>query len=523
MIVKIFSIWLGTLFLLTELFATDLLKEVLQIRPDSRYITRTDGFALNAVDQLQHMENVLKDTFHKNKMSLVNRELVTYLANAIGELITTGYFSLKDSRVEYGFRTTGPTEQELLLLTRSANNFTCLGSVKTFTTKVNLGNDQFVQTIRSINGERDLDLEIGLRCGIVDWKNTSPKGGKWRAGRDRTVGDDYRQEIMRQTERAWSEGFVTEQGEIYLPESKIVPSCLVGLRNTHQFDASVSITRVTDSGDTLDRKISEYFPIGISKKSWGDPKGRVTQYFVIQNDAVAAANLLRDRVIYGNHDTHPIAILNCAAARHIGGGARRGASAQEESLCLRSLLLRYLEEHALQHQAYESPKGAPKWGLDTADNYVDREKSGKKRETDCDSGILSPSVLFFRMPSNLQGTQYAFAEPLKYAVITSAAVDLRLRGNEKKLDAVHYEKMMKDKMRFQLRSALRHNIRSLVLAAFGCGVFEGKPEIVSRFYDEIFNEEEFSNQFEYIAFAIMAPDGHPNLECFKERFRCTVD
>ena len=64
-----------------------------------------------------------------------------------------------------------------------------------------------------------------------------------------------------------------------------------------------------------------------------------------------------------------------------------------------------------------------------------------------------------------------------------------------------YEKLMKSKMRFQLRAALANNKTVLILGAFGCGSFANPPEEVARLYKEVLEEPEFNEAFEHIIFA----------------------
>ena len=62
---------------------------------------------------------------------------------------------------------------------------------------------------------------------------------------------------------------------------------------------------------------------------------------------------------------------------------------------------------------------------------------------------------------------------------------------------------MLDKIRTIYRIALLNGHDSLVLGAFGCGVFRLKPELVSEMFHRVLQEAEFRNKFHTVVVAIM--------------------
>jgi uncharacterized protein (TIGR02452 family) len=58
-----------------------------------------------------------------------------------------------------------------------------------------------------------------------------------------------------------------------------------------------------------------------------------------------------------------------------------------------------------------------------------------------------------------------------------------------------------------LRIALDNHHDSLVLGAFGCGVFNLKPIQVAGLFNEVLNEVEFKNNFKKITFSILERKG----------------
>ena len=61
----------------------------------------------------------------------------------------------------------------------------------------------------------------------------------------------------------------------------------------------------------------------------------------------------------------------------------------------------------------------------------------------------------------------------------------------------------KNKIRTILRIALDNGHDSVVLGAFGCGVFNLLPSEVSKMFYDVLNEPEFKGNFKIILFAIL--------------------
>lgn len=66
---------------------------------------------------------------------------------------------------------------------------------------------------------------------------------------------------------------------------------------------------------------------------------------------------------------------------------------------------------------------------------------------------------------------------------------------------------MLDKIRTIYRIALLNGHDSVVLGAFGCGVFKLKPELVSAYFKEVLDESEFRNKFKAVVFAMLEGKG----------------
>ena len=72
-----------------------------------------------------------------------------------------------------------------------------------------------------------------------------------------------------------------------------------------------------------------------------------------------------------------------------------------------------------------------------------------------------------------------------------------------------------------LRMAVEHNVDTLILGAFGCGVFGQDPKVVASWFRRLLTSEEFSGAFRRVVFAI--PNGNnENLKTFRKEWQKNV-
>lgn len=210
--------------------------------------------------------------------------------------------------------------------------------------------------------------------------------------------------------------------------------------------------------------------------------------------ALAAQNLITEGL-------NP-AILNLASNVQPCGGYDKGSGAQEESLCYMSTLSQSLYQFGNPKKKYfkdanlENVPGV--YPMDI--NY---------------GGIYSPNVCFFR--NNIDSYYSLRDKPFKCAVISVASLANRganeWTDNETKyFDDEGYltkegKEIEKNKIKTICRIALDNNHDSLILGAFGCGVYNLKCDEVATLFHEILNETEFKNKFKKIVFAIFEGKG----------------
>ena len=91
-------------------------------------------------------------------------------------------------------------------------------------------------------------------------------------------------------------------------------------------------------------------------------------------------------------------------------------------------------------------------------------------------------------------------------VISSAAPDLR-RYNHRELRQAQqsgwYWHKAEDAIRAQIKAAIIAGHDSIVLGAFGCGAFQGDPEVVAQVYRNVLVTEDLSKYFKKVHFAVL--------------------
>lgn len=192
------------------------------------------------------------------------------------------------------------------------------------------------------------------------------------------------------------------------------------------------------------------------------------------------------------------AILNLASNRHPCGDYQNGSNAQEESLCRMSTLSQSLYQFGnIKYKCVRDAKVRNIPGV-----YPMNINFG---------GIYSPNVCFFR--NNIDKYYSLRTKPFKCSVITVASLDGRKDHDEGiycKDDGYLTDEgriIEKNKIRTIYRIALDNNHDSLVLGAFGCGVYNLLPLEVSKLFVSVLNENEFKNKFKKIVFAIYEGKG----------------
>ncbi|WP_103105645.1 TIGR02452 family protein [Brevibacillus reuszeri] len=184
--------------------------------------------------------------------------------------------------------------------------------------------------------------------------------------------------------------------------------------------------------------------------------------------------------------------LNFASAKNPGGGFLGGSQAQEESLARSS-------------------------GLYPCIVQMQEMYSHNRRLKTCfysDYMIYSP-----RVPVIRDHADQLLDSPYLLSFITAPAVNAGVVREREPENAAMIRDVMKERIRKVLRAAVIHENRTIILGAYGCGVFRNPAEDVAGYFAEVLLEEKLANHFERIVFAIYDNSARQeNLRAFKERF-----
>lgn len=169
-----------------------------------------------------------------------------------------------------------------------------------------------------------------------------------------------------------------------------------------------------------------------------------------------------------------ILCLNFASAKNPGGGFLGGAQAQEESLARSSGL-------------YPCQLGATAY------------YNANRHEKSCfytDYMIYSPQVPILRRNDGTTVDQLLTA-----AFITAPAVNTGVVKHREPHRIHEIEAVIKRRMEKVLAIAMAHGHKTIVLGAWGCGVFQNNPDEIAKHFKEVIDAR-FKHDFEKIVFAV---------------------
>lgn len=188
-------------------------------------------------------------------------------------------------------------------------------------------------------------------------------------------------------------------------------------------------------------------------------------------------------------DRTDVVCLNFASAKNPGGGFLGGSQAQEESLARATGLYPCI---AQMTEMYEY----------------------NRKQRTClysDHMIYSPDVPVIRDDRDRLLDQYYTT-----SFITAPAVNAGVVKERKEATDAEIKSVMKQRIRYILEVAAVQGHRTIVLGAFGCGVFRNEPAQVASYFAEVLHEEGYRGYFDHIVFAIYDRSaGQRTLETFK--------
>jgi uncharacterized protein (TIGR02452 family) len=207
-----------------------------------------------------------------------------------------------------------------------------------------------------------------------------------------------------------------------------------------------------------------------------------------ESSMTAAQRLVQD-------GAESVAVLNFASARNFGGGYLGGARAQEEDLCRVSALYTTLHE---------------------APDYYDAHRANRD-PLYSHRVIYSPDVPVFR------DERYKLLdEPYAVSFLTSPAPNAGAFADKYPDRTADLPGILAERAARVLAVAAHHDRATVVLGAWGCGVFRNDPtHAAAAFHTHLAGGGLFENRFDRIVFAVLdhAP-GRPNLTAFQTVFDC---
>ena len=194
------------------------------------------------------------------------------------------------------------------------------------------------------------------------------------------------------------------------------------------------------------------------------------------------------RLVAQGH-AHPLC-LNFASARNPGGGFLGGAEAQEENLAKSSGLYPCL----LQAPAYYA---------------------GNRAQRSCmynDDMVYSPRVPVFRNDG------YALLDSAyEVAVLTAPAANRGAVAMHEPERLGEIEAVMLRRIDLLLSVAAAHGHTTLVLGAWGCGVFRNKPEEMAQWFAvHLLRGERYRGVFDLVSFAVYDRKGDGTFAAFEK-------
>lgn len=181
-----------------------------------------------------------------------------------------------------------------------------------------------------------------------------------------------------------------------------------------------------------------------------------------------------------------IAVLNFASAKNPGGGFLNGSEAQEESLARSSAL------HASLLKAWD---------------FYERHRNSPSLLYS-DSMIASPACPVFRDDDGV-----LLEEPQLVDFITSPAPNAGAAADNRPEDLPLIPETFRRRSEYVLALAAAMQCESLVLGAWGCGVFRNDPTLVAGVFRDWLGDDAWRGRFKRVVFSVL--DRSAEQETFK--------
>lgn len=229
-------------------------------------------------------------------------------------------------------------------------------------------------------------------------------------------------------------------------------------------------------------------PGDFDRLSWGPGAGHGACRVEVTGETTGAAG----RRLVEGEGVRDVVALNFASAKNPGGGFLGGAKAQEEDLARCSAL------YACQitQRAY----------------YDANRATGSMLYTD--HIIYSPDVPFFR-DERLD----LLERPFLLSIITAPAPNAGEAQKHGRGESARVREVLASRAGKVLSVAASMGHRTLVLGAWGCGVFRNDPRDVAGAFGDWLSHDRFRGAFDRVVFAVYdRSESAPNRRPFEARF-----
>jgi len=176
-------------------------------------------------------------------------------------------------------------------------------------------------------------------------------------------------------------------------------------------------------------------------------------------------------------------VLNFASYKHPGGMYLNGSRAQEECLCHESTLYNVLK---------------------TQKKYYEYNNSNLNRSMYFNRGLYSPDIIFER-DGNIK----------KADVLTCAAPNFSAASKYGLIDAKANSRYIRSRIEFLLSHLSDKDLDTIILGAFGCGVFGQDPTEVATIFLDTIPKVFHSNKKTKFVFAVIDANSN-NYEAFNK-------
>jgi uncharacterized protein (TIGR02452 family) len=207
-------------------------------------------------------------------------------------------------------------------------------------------------------------------------------------------------------------------------------------------------------------------------------RGKETDIIYMECDTVTA---VLDQYDIRKH----MAVLNFASYKNPGGMFLEGSMAQEEALCHESTLYNVLDHFR--------------------DSYYSENSKHLNRALYTNKALWTPNIRFQR-----DDVKQEFYREAECSMITCAAPNYSAAAKYQNVSPEENDRVLYDRCRFVLSVAAYHPIDTLVLGAFGCGVFGQDAYRVGQIWGSLLAKD-FSGVFERVVFACLPGKNHDDL------------